>query len=199
MGIRFRKRVKILPGVKLNFSKSGMSTTIGGKGGSINIGKNGIYGNAGIPGTGIYTREKIYGRKKEKQAINEEQAELTGFSFGCVTLILSIAIGAFFGFVFGNLWLTIIFAPIIFICVYIARTYSKKTEEEPADFQKEQEIKSERVQLSTLFKYKSVIEQDTLNQLKEYQQMGAKSVNVPIGTLDELKRRLVEKDEKENP
>ncbi|WP_407933078.1 DUF4236 domain-containing protein, partial [Herbiconiux daphne] len=40
MGFRFRKSVKIMPGVRLNFSKSGMSTSIGGKGATMNF-KNG--------------------------------------------------------------------------------------------------------------------------------------------------------------
>lgn len=59
MGIRFRKSIKIMPGVRINLSKSGISTTIGPRGASINIGKNGTYLNTGIPGTGLYMREKI--------------------------------------------------------------------------------------------------------------------------------------------
>jgi len=53
MAIKFRKTKKILPSVKLNISKSGVSVTTGIKGASINIGKNGVYRNLGIPGTGI--------------------------------------------------------------------------------------------------------------------------------------------------
>ena len=49
----------MLPGVKLNISKSGISTTIGRKGASVNIGSNGAYLNTGVPGTGIYRRDKI--------------------------------------------------------------------------------------------------------------------------------------------
>ncbi|MBR0513622.1 MAG: DUF4236 domain-containing protein [Clostridia bacterium] len=48
MGMRFRRSVKIMPGVRINFSKSGMSTTIGPKGASVNIGKKGTYLNTGI-------------------------------------------------------------------------------------------------------------------------------------------------------
>lgn len=61
MGINFRRRKKILPGVYLNFSKNGISTTIGPKGANINLGKKGAYLNTGIPGTGIYSRQKISG------------------------------------------------------------------------------------------------------------------------------------------
>lgn len=59
MAIRFRKTKKILPGVKLNLSKSGVSVTAGVKGASINIGKDGVYRNLGIPGTGISKRDKL--------------------------------------------------------------------------------------------------------------------------------------------
>lgn len=59
MAWRFRKRAKIFPGVYLNFSKSGISTTIGPRGASINIGSDGAYLNTGIPGTGFYNRTKI--------------------------------------------------------------------------------------------------------------------------------------------
>ena len=57
--MRFRKSIKICPGVKVNFSKSGVSTTLGGKGVSVNVGKKGTYLNTGIPGTGLYDRTKI--------------------------------------------------------------------------------------------------------------------------------------------
>ncbi|MCF8576947.1 DUF4236 domain-containing protein [Pseudomonas aeruginosa] len=32
MAIRFRKSIKVVPGVRLNISKSGVSTSVGGKG-----------------------------------------------------------------------------------------------------------------------------------------------------------------------
>lgn len=57
--MRFKKSVKILPGVRVNFSKSGISTTLGVKGFSVNIGETGTYLNTGIPGTGLYDRIKI--------------------------------------------------------------------------------------------------------------------------------------------
>lgn len=61
MGWRFRKRIKILPGIRLNLSKSGISTTVGVRGASVTFGPNGTYLNTGIPGTGIYSRERISG------------------------------------------------------------------------------------------------------------------------------------------
>jgi hypothetical protein len=59
MGWRFRRSVKVLPGVRLNLSKSGLSTTIGVRGASVNIGNRGSYLNVGLPGTGLSYRQRI--------------------------------------------------------------------------------------------------------------------------------------------
>lgn len=67
MGIRFRKYITVIPGVKINLSKSGVSATIGPKGASVNIGKNGAFINAGIPGTGIFMRERLSGTSGRQQ------------------------------------------------------------------------------------------------------------------------------------
>lgn len=61
--MRFRRRSKLFPGVYLNFSKTGISTTIGIRGASVNFNKQGVFFNTGIPGTGIYDRRKIGGGK----------------------------------------------------------------------------------------------------------------------------------------
>ena len=54
MGWRFRKSFKVAPGVRLNVSKKGISTSIGPtKGAKINIGPNGTRFTASIPGTGL--------------------------------------------------------------------------------------------------------------------------------------------------
>jgi len=63
MGFRFQKRIRILPGVRINLSKSGVSTSLGPRGADMNIGKDGITTNAGIPGTGISYRQKLGGQK----------------------------------------------------------------------------------------------------------------------------------------
>lgn len=52
-----------MPGVKLNISKSGISTTIGKKGASVNITSNEMYLNTGVPGTGLYRRDKVSSKK----------------------------------------------------------------------------------------------------------------------------------------
>ena len=60
MGWRFRKTIKLAPGIKLNVGKKGItSATLGKRGASINIGSKGVYTNIGIPGTGLSYRKKI--------------------------------------------------------------------------------------------------------------------------------------------
>ncbi len=64
MALRFHKSIKICKGVKVNFSKSGPSLSLGGTGHSVNFGKRGTMVTYGIPGTGISWREQINGSSR---------------------------------------------------------------------------------------------------------------------------------------
>ncbi len=70
MGWSYRKRIKIIPGVHLNLSKRGLSTSIGVKGASVNFGTNGTFLNAGLPGTGLTYRQKLNSKRTIKRTIN---------------------------------------------------------------------------------------------------------------------------------
>ncbi|NDJ35259.1 MAG: DUF4236 domain-containing protein [Chloroflexi bacterium] len=65
---QFRRRIKILPGVVANLSKSGISLSIGPRGLTYNIGPRGQFLTLGIPGTGLYRRQKIGGRARGGEA-----------------------------------------------------------------------------------------------------------------------------------
>jgi hypothetical protein len=65
MAWNYRKRIKIIPGVHLNFSKSGISTSVGVKGASLTFGKSGTYLNAGLLGTGLSFRQKLSNENKD--------------------------------------------------------------------------------------------------------------------------------------
>ena len=74
MSILFRRRIKIIPGVRLNISKSGLSASVGVRGASLTFGgRGGTYANLGIPGTGIYTRKKIDGRGNPIKEKNRDE------------------------------------------------------------------------------------------------------------------------------
>src|SRR5512142_2961515 len=73
MPLRFRRTLKIAPGVKLNFSKSGVSTTVGPKGFHFTFGKRGVRRSVSIPGTGV--SEVDYIKKNETPEQKEKEAE----------------------------------------------------------------------------------------------------------------------------
>jgi len=61
-GLRFRKTISILPGVKINLSKTGVSTSLGGHGATVNVGSSGRrMVTFGIPGTGLSYRVPLTG------------------------------------------------------------------------------------------------------------------------------------------
>lgn len=61
MGWRFRQSFKVIPGVRLNLSKSGLSCSIGGAPFTMNVGPRGVHGTASLPGTGISYRQNFGG------------------------------------------------------------------------------------------------------------------------------------------
>lgn len=66
MGFRFRKSIKIAPGVKLNFGKKSAGMSIGGKYGGVSFNsKTGARVRASAPGTGLSYSTKISGSGKK--------------------------------------------------------------------------------------------------------------------------------------
>lgn len=89
MAWNYRKRVKIAPGVHLNFSKNGVSTSIGPKGARVTFGKNGTYMSTSIPGTGLYSRQKIGSGIGSSSTTNRTNSSNSN---GCLITGLSIVI-----------------------------------------------------------------------------------------------------------
>lgn len=76
MGLRFRKSVSLCKGVKLNFSKTGMSVSLGTKGYHKTISTSGrVTTTVGLPGTGIYyTDTKKIGGQKQNRSTQPSRA-----------------------------------------------------------------------------------------------------------------------------
>jgi hypothetical protein len=71
MGFRFSRRIKILPGVRLNVGLKGASISVGGRGASVTAGSRGVHANVGLPGTGLSYRTRLdrpVRRQSERQA-----------------------------------------------------------------------------------------------------------------------------------
>lgn len=77
MALRFRKSIKLAPGVRWNISGSGSSWTLGPRGASIGIGKRGIHLNSGIPGTGLSSRSLLSGSSQASKVQSKQLAPVT--------------------------------------------------------------------------------------------------------------------------
>ena len=58
MPLRFTRRVSLIPGLRVNFSKSGASLSIGHRGAWYTLGPRGRRVSVGLPGTGLYWTEQ---------------------------------------------------------------------------------------------------------------------------------------------
>ncbi len=66
MGLRFRKSIKLMKGVRLNLSSHGVSLTLGQSPLTVSLGSNGVYATSSIPKTGISYRQKLFGGNQLK-------------------------------------------------------------------------------------------------------------------------------------
>ena len=133
MAWNWRKRKSILPGVRLNFGKKGISTTIGPRGASMTFGPNGTYLNTSIPGTGLYNRKKIG---------ESSNTTMDNSNIGCGRILLWILAAFMWILVISvvllsfnvSVWLGLIFCVIIVlahvIVALVARNKSEETKEQ---------------------------------------------------------------------
>lgn len=92
MGFRFRRTIKIAPGVRLNFGKNGVSTSVGKRGAGVTFGPNGTTAHVGIPGTGIsYTSKLNTNKRNSKSSPMREDSSSCGSC--AVWLVALIALG----------------------------------------------------------------------------------------------------------
>ena len=65
MSLRFFRRVKIAPGLTVNFSKSGGSLSFGPRGAKVTVGgSRGARGTIGLPGSGLFYTTSLSSKKK---------------------------------------------------------------------------------------------------------------------------------------
>lgn len=76
MGLRFRKSIKIAPGVKVNLNKKSTSVTFGGKGVHHTVSSTGRKTTSvGIPGTGLYYTETTSGKRKQHAPVKPTHSD----------------------------------------------------------------------------------------------------------------------------
>jgi len=87
VALRFRRSIKLAPGIRMNFSGSGLSWTFGPRGASINVGRRGTFFNTGIPGTGLYGRQRLSGghERASKGRLITQRATISVSDEGTIT------------------------------------------------------------------------------------------------------------------
>ncbi|MCX7800157.1 MAG: DUF4236 domain-containing protein [Fimbriimonadales bacterium] len=75
MGFRFFRRFQILPGVTINWSKSGPSISLGPKGAKLTFGTTGVRATVGLPGTGLFYTQKISGGSDGRSASGSRRGD----------------------------------------------------------------------------------------------------------------------------
>jgi uncharacterized protein YraI len=88
--MRFRKSIKVARGVRLNLSKSGLSTSLGGRGARVNFGPRGVTTTASIPGTGI-SQSTLWGSRRKAIQPSPQNSKDTGrangWGCGCLCVL----------------------------------------------------------------------------------------------------------------
>ena len=93
MGFRFQKRLRILPGVTLNLSKSGISTSVGVRGARITKGHGKTRVTVGLPGTGL-SHSSVSRRKASVKGASKAPGypswRVFFFAAACILLLLML-------------------------------------------------------------------------------------------------------------
>lgn len=106
MGFRFHRSIRLLPGVRLNLSKSGVSASVGTRGAWFTFGPKGTRTTVGLPATGIsYTTtspSQCY-RDQQQDAVQPPDAQSrTGSALGgLLILLVLLAIAGGIGWLIG--------------------------------------------------------------------------------------------------
>jgi hypothetical protein len=94
MGFRFRRSIRVLPGVRINVGKKGISTSIGGRGAHVTIGHGKVRSTVGLPGSGIsYTTTQSLGGHTSTSRIGDS-APRDLSAGGCLGILILIGVGA---------------------------------------------------------------------------------------------------------
>jgi hypothetical protein len=104
MGFRFHRSIRLLPGLRVNLSKSGVSASIGTRGARLTFGNRGTRATVGIPGTGISYTETLPRHPQEtehQQAEQESAPPPAGTARTWLILLVLLAIAGGVGWLIG--------------------------------------------------------------------------------------------------
>ena len=88
MGLRFQKRIRLFPGVRLNVSKSGVSTSIGRRGAWLTFGRRGTRATVGLPRSGVYYTQT------QSRAPSRRASVVAWIALAAIVVVVAMVIGA---------------------------------------------------------------------------------------------------------
>lgn len=89
MGLKFRKSIKLAPGVKLNLTGKGISSvSLGKNGAKVNISKKGTRSTIGIPGSGL--SYSSYTPRKKATTPQQGQPLQGNKTLGLINLVIIV-------------------------------------------------------------------------------------------------------------
>jgi hypothetical protein len=97
VSFRFQKRIKILPGLRLNVSKTGISWTVGMRGASVTARNGKLTGNVGLPGTGLSYRKRLDLPDSDSTTQEPQAPHQSSGAPSWLLLAIVLAIGIFIG------------------------------------------------------------------------------------------------------
>lgn len=89
MGLRFRRRMRLAPGLRLNLSRRGASFSVGERGATLNFGRRGKRVTVGLPGSGLSYSTRV----GAAPAAGGERRSPGGLLSGVVGLAMLVALG----------------------------------------------------------------------------------------------------------
>ena len=90
MGLRLFRRIRIAPGISLNLSKSGFSTSFGVRGAHVTVGPRGVRRTVGLPGTGVYYTSTSSSGSRPRAGTHEAEHDAVASGTGCLTWIIAL-------------------------------------------------------------------------------------------------------------
>lgn len=112
-------RTEIAPGIYLDLSKVGVSTTIGVRGSSLT--HHGQYVNTGIPGTGFYERTKLVHTHQAHAPLSNGSADPQTAHANTLVVAIAMAIGVFcISLAFSFLEGCIVWAVFVVLLIFVA-------------------------------------------------------------------------------
>jgi hypothetical protein len=104
MGFRFHRTIRVLPGLRLNLSKSGASVSVGRRGAWFTVGPKGTRATVGLPGTGISYTTSSNRHTSERPAEPHTEDEVRAhpawgwlifvLAIGCVVTLVRACVGS---------------------------------------------------------------------------------------------------------